>query len=152
MNFKNTSNIALVLANLIPLIGVIFYGWDAVLVLALFWIENLIIGAFNVVKMATVVAYQRNWGKATLPFFFIIHFGLFWTIHGIILWDILGFDSVGPNIVFGKNVPGVLELPAEGCSNNGKLYQSVFANNLARLVRISHESSDFLCGTLFATG
>ena len=116
MDFKNASNTALVLANLIPLIRVVFYGWDAVLVLALFWIENLIIGAFNVIKMASVVIYHRSWGKAGLPFFFIIHFGLFWTIHGIILWDILGFNSVDPNIVFNTNLHRALDLPAEGAA------------------------------------
>jgi len=45
------SALALIGANLIPLIGVIFYDWDSRLVLALFWIENLIIGVFNLAKM-----------------------------------------------------------------------------------------------------
>ena len=96
MNVKNASNITLVLA--------------------LFWIENLIIGAFNVIKMVGVVAYHRNWQKITLAFFFVLHYGLFWTIHGIILWDILGFDSVDPNVVFAKTLPGVLQLPGEGAA------------------------------------
>ena len=41
---------------------------------------------------------------------------MFWTIHGIILWDILGFNSVDPNIVFNTNLHRALDLPAEGAA------------------------------------
>jgi hypothetical protein len=116
MTFQNASNNVSVLANLIPLVGVIFYGWDAVLILALFWIENLIIGAFNVVKMLCVVVYRSEWSKLFLVVFFIIHYGLFWTGHGLFLWSILGFDSIDPATVFGRELPGLLDLAAEGAA------------------------------------
>ncbi len=114
MTFIRASGLVLILANLIPLIGVIFYGWNAVLVLALFWIENLIIGAFNVLKMVTVVVYRSEWAKLFLAVFFIIHYGLFWTGHGLFLWSILGFESIAPEDVFGREFPGLLDLVAEG--------------------------------------
>lgn len=40
-------------ANLIPLIGVLFWDWSTFEVVALYWLENVIIGAINVLKMIT---------------------------------------------------------------------------------------------------
>lgn len=48
------SALALTLANLVPLVGVVFAGWSLLEVVALYWLENLIIGAINVLQMATV--------------------------------------------------------------------------------------------------
>jgi hypothetical protein len=48
------SAVALALANLVPLLGVVFAGWSLLEVVALYWLENLIIGAINVLQMATV--------------------------------------------------------------------------------------------------
>ena len=44
--------ISLLIANAIPLWGVIFLGWDAFYIVLLYWTENLIIGFYNVLKMA----------------------------------------------------------------------------------------------------
>ena len=44
--------ICLVAANAIPLYGVAFAGWDAFSIVLLYWAENLIIGFYNVLKMA----------------------------------------------------------------------------------------------------
>lgn len=40
-------------ANLIPLVGVLFWGWSTFEVVALYWLENVIIGVINVLKMIT---------------------------------------------------------------------------------------------------
>lgn len=40
-------------ANLIPLVGVLFWDWSTFEVVALYWLENVIIGAINVIKMIT---------------------------------------------------------------------------------------------------
>jgi hypothetical protein len=45
---------ALTVANLVPLFGVVFLGWDAAAIVLLYWIENLIIGLFNVLRMILV--------------------------------------------------------------------------------------------------
>lgn len=59
------SAVALVLANLIPLFGVLFLGWDAFAIVVLYWVENLIIGAINVLKMLTCSPDEReiDWSK-----------------------------------------------------------------------------------------
>ena len=112
----SATNAVLVLANLIPLVGVVFYEWDAILVLALFWIENLIIGAFNLLKMLSVVLYKNAWLKLILAAFFAIHYGLFWTGHGLFLWNILGFDSINAAQVLNWEPTGFSILPAQGAS------------------------------------
>ena len=37
----------LVAANLLPLAGVVFFGWDAGVILVLYWAENLVVGSFR---------------------------------------------------------------------------------------------------------
>jgi hypothetical protein len=50
------SGIVLVVMNLIPLVGVVFFGWSAFNIIFLYWSENVIIGFFNVLKMLTAGA------------------------------------------------------------------------------------------------
>jgi hypothetical protein len=47
------SALALIAANVMPLFGVIFLEWDAFAIVALYWVENVVIGAINVLKMIT---------------------------------------------------------------------------------------------------
>src|SRR3954464_1834875 len=46
-----TSAYVLIAANVLPLLGVLFLGWDTFSIIALYWTENVIIGAINVLKM-----------------------------------------------------------------------------------------------------
>lgn len=48
-----SSSVVLIAANLVPLFGVLFLDWDAFSIVLLYWVENVIIGAINVLKMAT---------------------------------------------------------------------------------------------------
>ena len=48
-----TSAYVLIAANALPLFGVLFLGWDTFSIVALYWSENVIIGAINVLKMIT---------------------------------------------------------------------------------------------------
>ncbi len=41
----------LVAANLVPLVGVLAWGWQVFEVVVLYWFENVVIGAINVLKM-----------------------------------------------------------------------------------------------------
>jgi hypothetical protein len=43
----------LIAANCLPLLGVLFLGWDAFAIVVLYWSENVVIGAINVLKMLT---------------------------------------------------------------------------------------------------
>jgi len=88
------SAIFLFAANLLPLFGVLFYGWDVGLVLGLFWIENLIIGAFNLLKMLLLAIRNRAPNDFFLSAFFTFHYGFFCIGHGLFLWDLLDLGTL----------------------------------------------------------
>lgn len=113
---RSFSILALIAANLVPLIGVLFYGWEANLVLALFWVENLIIGAFNLIKMLILAARAMRLNELFLCFFFVLHYGLFCAAHGLLLWDLLDLGKVNASVYFGEVGFGPLELFAEGAT------------------------------------
>lgn len=52
MNSRQSS-IVLILANLIPLAGVLLYEWDVLEILLLYWTESVVIGLINVLRMAS---------------------------------------------------------------------------------------------------
>ena len=70
------------------------------LVLALFWMENILIGALNLLKIvaASIVQKDRS-GLFNGPFFFV-HYGLFCSVHGILLAKLLGYSNIDSAQVF----------------------------------------------------
>ena len=79
---------ALVAVNLIPLAGVAFLGWRLYDVMLLYWLENGVIGAFTLARMLTAGTARA----ATLVFgpFFVVHYGMFWMVHGIFVVTLFG--------------------------------------------------------------
>jgi hypothetical protein len=51
IDFSKPSVLALIAANIIPLFGVLFLGWSTFAIVVIYWSENVIIGAINVLKM-----------------------------------------------------------------------------------------------------
>jgi hypothetical protein len=96
--------ISLLLANTIPLWGVFFLGWDAFSLVLLYWAENLIIGFYNILKIAFVKAPHFIGHIAKLFFipFFIIHYGGFMGVHGFF---ILGLFERGQGPAFIGKTP-----------------------------------------------
>lgn len=89
--WKSPSVIALVAANLIPLGGVLFFGWPVFPIMFLFWFENVIIGGFNVVKMLLAQGPGSNVGvKIFLVPFFTVHYGIFTLVHGAFVCVMFG--------------------------------------------------------------
>lgn len=81
----------IVVGNLIPIFGVRYLGWDAVQILILYWVENLIVGLLTVPRILTA----RGGGSTVrdrLGFaaFFTAHYGFFWLIHGVFAWSLAG--------------------------------------------------------------
>ncbi len=76
--------LALLAANVIPLFGVVFLGWDAFNIVMLYWAENVVIGFFNVLKIAfaPVPHPAGHLGKLFLIPFFVVHYGGFTAVHG----------------------------------------------------------------------
>ena len=91
------SILALIAANLAPLFGVLFFGWDAAAIVLLYWIENLIIGAYNVLMMilVKVKSQSEQFKKLFIIPFFCVHFGGFCAVHGFFL---LAFFKLGGDL------------------------------------------------------
>lgn len=107
------SSVALVAANLIPLGGVVFFGWDVFTIMFLFWMENVVVGVFNVLRMA--VAWREGiFGliyKVFLIPFFVFHYGMFALAHGVFVFAIFKpeFFRAGDAISSGHVLPwGIL--------------------------------------------
>lgn len=117
------STISLLIANAVPLIGVLFFGWSTFAIVALYWAENIVIGAINVLKILLsnpdldhlhsrftpktgeqreqLEALTKNWGtlrsgihgiKLFLIPFFIVHYGIFCTVHGAFVFVLFSGD------------------------------------------------------------
>ena len=52
--------VALVAANAIPLAGVLWFGWNVWTILIVYWLENGIVGVYNVLKMLKAEALARS--------------------------------------------------------------------------------------------
>jgi uncharacterized protein DUF6498 len=92
------SLVALVLANAVPILGVVFLGWTVFPLVLLYWLENVVVGGFNVAKL--LMAQPREpayWmGKLFLIPFFIVHFGGFTYVHGVLVVALLGPKGTQP--------------------------------------------------------
>ncbi|HVH68756.1 MAG TPA: DUF6498-containing protein [Gemmatimonadales bacterium] len=88
------SAVVLVAANLVPLAGVLFFGWTVFATLLLFWVENAIVGVFNILRMLVATPQSAAaWAmKVFMIPFFTIHYGMFVTVHGLFVLALFGGD------------------------------------------------------------
>ena len=96
---------ALILANIIPIWGVLFLNWDAFYIVLLYWAENLGIGFYNILKIAFAKGSERgkHHRKVFLIPFFTVHYGGFMAAHGIFVLAI--FKKKIPELMSGKAWP-----------------------------------------------
>jgi len=89
---------ALVIANAIPLVGVLFLGWTVFPLVFLYWLENVVVGGFNVAKLLFAQPRQPAYwlGKAFLVPFFLLHFGGFTYVHGVLVVAFFGPKGTRP--------------------------------------------------------
>ncbi|MGB3541929.1 DUF6498-containing protein [Rubrivirga sp.] len=85
------SAIGLVVANVVPLIGVMYFDWSLFGVMWLYWAETGVIGAFALLRILSAddgALPQR----IALGVFFCIHFGMFFSVHGVFVATLFGGD------------------------------------------------------------
>ena len=119
------SALVLIAVNLIPLVGVAFWGWSLMMILVLYWIESGIVGAINVFKIARASGgtdgspISVNGNRVTIRIsglassmsrgpvigFFIVHYGIFWGVHGIFVFLLPLFAGMA-NPVVDPSEPG----------------------------------------------
>ncbi len=91
--------LALFVGNLLPLLGVVFLGWDVFDLLKVYWLENVILGGVNVLKIISVSRQgEIRSGLATagaifVSVFFIIHYGGFCFVHGFFVFFVAATEG-----------------------------------------------------------
>ena len=79
------SLVTLIVANILPLIGVLFYDWDVAALVVLYWSENLVLGFYTLAKMLVTSPV----GGVFSGLFFLIHYGGFCAVHGLFIVTLL---------------------------------------------------------------
>lgn len=105
----------LVAANAVPVLGVLFLGWQLSVVMVIYWVESGLIGALNLPKIllaagsdvpanfnATINGRQVDLSgpseprdglhlyteNAGIAGFFLAHYGIFWVVHGVFVFSV----------------------------------------------------------------
>lgn len=101
---STTSVLVLIAFNLVPLVGVLLGRWNVATLLVLYWVENGVIGILNVPKILLAEGPARTGmgsalalvpaSRGLIAAFFLVHYGLFWVVHGIFVWTLPLFASM----------------------------------------------------------
>jgi hypothetical protein len=114
---KKTSNVVLILANLVPLAGVLFLGWDGKGIIVVYILETVMIGIINALKMLTVYFIngtenepkenpkaQGVSGLGLVPFF-LFHYNFFIFVQSVLffafssMWEPMGKGPEPFNVI-----------------------------------------------------
>ncbi len=97
--------------DLFPIYGVVMWGWTAVPLVMLYWMENIIAGVLTIPRIFISGASYGGVGLLAgiaLSAFFVFHYGLFCAVHGTFL---MGFVSMSGG-AFAGNPPIMMDIPA----------------------------------------
>ena len=76
----------LIAANLLPLYGAVYWGWDLYTLMLLYWMETAVIGIFAIIQIAIAAPLM----SVVLVPFFMFHFGAFMAGHLFFLTVLFG--------------------------------------------------------------
>lgn len=93
ITLRSPSAIALILANVVPVLGVLFAGWQIGEVMLLFWAESAIVGFYNLCKMWVI----GRWSLLFYGPFFVGHYGGFMSVHLLFIYALF-FGRFGEGI------------------------------------------------------
>lgn len=111
----------LIVANLVPLVGVVTLGWDLHSLLVVYWIESGVVGVESVAKIlraegeddpddlpsiefndrpvSSFIGRSNGW----IASFFSFHYGVFWVVHGVFVLTFAGaypgLEMASPRVV-----------------------------------------------------
>lgn len=97
--------------DLFPIYGVIAFGWNAVPLVLLYWMENIIAGVLTVPRIFISSATFGIGGVALGAFlcvFFVFHYGLFCAVHGTFLMVFAAFGGG----TLADQAPVMMDIPA----------------------------------------
>ena len=87
---RSPTAIALIVANLVPLVGVLFFDWSLFTIMFFFWLESAVIGCFNILKLVIVANILSI---ITVPFF-VVHYGAFMSGHLVFIFALFSPDEM----------------------------------------------------------
>jgi hypothetical protein len=91
LTLASPSTLLLIIANLAPIAGSVFFDWNLGDVMVLYWAESAIIGFFNLWKIIII----GRWAALLMGPFFVGHFGGFMAVHFLFLYTIFVAPSTG---------------------------------------------------------
>jgi len=68
---------------LLPLAGLLWWGWDWRPIVLLYWLENVTIGGVTFIALHRRAAAQTDGGRGFPASFFVMHYGIFTLVHGV---------------------------------------------------------------------
>lgn len=86
---RSPTTIALIVANLVPLVGVLFFDWSLFTVMFCFWLESAVIGVLNILKLVIVA----NILSIIMVPFFVVHYGAFMSGHLVFIFALFAPDE-----------------------------------------------------------
>jgi hypothetical protein len=83
----------LLVANAVPILGVLFWRWDAFLLLVLYWMETAVIGFWTLWLIGqlferVIGPYSEGRSAAGTIAFVTMHAGVFMGVHFVFLWGL----------------------------------------------------------------
>ena len=81
---------ALIVANLVPLVGVLFFDWSLFTIMFCFWLESAVIGFYNILKLVLVA----NILSIIMVPFFVVHYGAFMSGHLVFIFALFSPDEM----------------------------------------------------------
>lgn len=100
--------------DLFPIVGVLMFGWNAVPLVMLYWMENVIAGVLTLPRIAISGASYGGVGLLVglaMSAFFVFHYGLFCFVHGTFLVAFTGFGDGAPGdqSTFSMDIGGMFQ-------------------------------------------
>lgn len=87
MSKKNISEKVLIVANFLPILGVLFWDWSLFNIMFLYWLESAIIGFYSILKIIKTDGIRSIFSV----FNFLLLFIPFMAIHFLIIFGILTY-------------------------------------------------------------
>ena len=84
---KKYALLSLVIANLIPILGIFFLKWDLFSILFFYWLESAVVGVYNIPKMIMANPAQKS-HRLSGVIFFLIHYSAFMAGHGFFIFEL----------------------------------------------------------------
>lgn len=112
-NLNIKALLGIVVFNFLPIFGVLFWGWKSFDLIFLYWLENVIIGIAVLLRFA-IKPYKQALELLVLCFvvpFFIVHYGMFCTVHGVFVMSLFADSQYQSNDLFNiyAQLPAILQ-------------------------------------------